>query len=102
MRFGLSNKTIDKIHSVFIKYPKLKQVIIYGSRAKGNFRPGSDLDLVIIGDGLDFNDLLSITAELDELDLVYKMDLEIMERITNEELLNHIERVGKIFYERRI
>jgi len=52
MRFGLTEDTIEKFHSVFRKYPEIEEVIIYGSRAKGNYREGSDIDLTLKGEEL--------------------------------------------------
>jgi len=52
MRFGLKPETINKINSVFIKYPEVEEVIIYGSRAKENHRKGSDIDITLKGENL--------------------------------------------------
>jgi predicted nucleotidyltransferase len=49
MKFGLSNATLEKFHSVFSKYPEIEEVLIYGSRAKGNYREGSDIDITLKG-----------------------------------------------------
>lgn len=100
MCFGLSHENLEKIRGVFREYAKLERVIVYGSRAKGAFRPGSDIDLVLIGDKLDFSDLLNLETQLDGLNLAYCIDLEILARIENKDLLSHIHRVGKVLYER--
>lgn len=55
--FGLQQKHIDAINACFAQYPQIEQVILYGSRAKGNYKNGSDIDLTIVGD-LDYNSLL--------------------------------------------
>lgn len=64
----------------------------------GNFREGSDIDLVIKGEGLFLSDLLKIETEIDELLLPYKVDLCLYSQIENHELIQHIQRVGKSFY----
>lgn len=99
MRFGLKESVIQSIHSVFDSHPEIEQVIIYGSRAKGNFRNGSDIDLTIIGDDMDYSTVLKLIGEIDDLLLPYKIDLSLMKHIQNNDLIQHIERVGKVFYE---
>ena len=47
-RFGLDARVVEKINAVFKKYSIIEKVILYGSRAKGNFKPASDIDLTII------------------------------------------------------
>ncbi len=98
MEFGLEEKIITKINNVFKKYPQVFEVILYGSRAKGNFKNGSDVDLVLIGNRLDLSLLYKIRNEIDDLLLPYSFDISILNLITNENLLEHINRVGKIFY----
>ena len=98
--FGLEQKTINKINAVFSQYENIKQVILYGSRAKGNFKTGSDIDLTIKGDHLFLSDLSKIENQLDDLMLPYKIDLSLFHNISNPDLIDHINRVGKVFYER--
>ena len=99
--FGLSSATIQKIQSVFKNHGQVERVVIYGSRAKGNYSPGSDIDLVMMGSGLKMQDVLDIRVELEELNLPYFIDLSILETIKNPDLLEHIKRVGLLFYQRR-
>ena len=49
MPYGLSDETVDKLTSVFSLHPELSAAILYGSRAKGNYRPASDIDLTLKG-----------------------------------------------------
>src|SRR3989338_3628484 len=93
-QFGLSLKTIQSIRSIFLKYPQIENVILYGSRAKGNYREGSDIDLVLKAPELTTSDLLRIENEIEELMLPYKVDLSLFHQIENSSLLDHIERVG--------
>lgn len=99
--FGLSLVAIRKIQGVLRNHRQVEQVIIYGSRAKGNYAPGSDIDLALIGAGLKIQDILDIRVELEELDLLYTVDLLILEAIEDPDLLEHIQRVGLLFYERQ-
>ncbi len=99
MKYGLKQSTLAMINSVFANYPNVKMVILYGSRAKGNYRSGSDIDLTLVGENLNLSLLWKIENELDDLLQPYKIDLSIRDQIDNPNLLAHIERFGKVFYE---
>jgi len=79
----------------------VQQAILYGSRAKGNYKEGSDIDLVLIGNE-DLNDrlLARIDMEIDDLLLPYMVDLSILSHITDPDVIDHIRRVGVVFYSR--
>ena len=98
--FGLKPGVIDAMSKVFAAYPEVEQVILYGSRAKGNFKPGSDIDLCLVGSDLNLPSLLKIDTDLDDLLLPYKIDLAIRDHIDNPDLLAHIQRAGVCFYRR--
>ena len=98
MNFGLKQEDINKINEIFSHYTAIEQVILYGSRAKGNFQPGSDIDLAIIDLNLSFSDVSDIEMKLDDLLLPYKIDLAQKRKISNLDLIEHINRVGKVFY----
>jgi len=100
MKFGLKDSVIDKISSVFERYGGIEKVIVYGSRAMGNYRNGSDIDLTIKGD-LARKNFYRILQELDNLNLPYMIDLSQLENIKNTNLTDHINRQGKMFYERK-
>lgn len=98
--FGLKQTYIEAIGQCFARYPQIEQVIIYGSRAKGSYRSGSDIDLTIVGH-LDYQSLMKLENQLDDLLLPYKIDLSLKHQINNPDLLNHIERAGKVFYQKK-
>jgi predicted nucleotidyltransferase len=98
MNFGLKEETILKIISVFERFPQIEKAILYGSRAKGNFKEGSDIDLTLIGENLDLTLINKIETEIDDLLLPYTFDISIYHQLDNPELINHIKRVGKTFY----
>ncbi len=100
MRFGLSDEVIGRINSVFLRHPLIDEVIHYGSRAKGNFKTGSDIDLTIKGEQMNLSTLYKVERELDDLLLPYSFDLSIWRHIDNPDLLEHIDRVGVVFYRR--
>lgn len=98
MKFGLENAVIVNINTIFSKYSAIESVVLYGSRAKGTFKAGSDIDLTLVGQYLSYKDLVSISLELDDLLLPYEFDLSIYQDIDNDELLDHINRIGIVFY----
>jgi uncharacterized protein len=96
--FGLKIEHIRAINQCFEKYSSIVEVQIYGSRAKGNFKRGSDIDLTIVDNGMSYSELMKLENELDDLLLPYKIDLSLKRQISNPDILEHIERVGKLFY----
>ncbi len=100
MNYGLALKDIQKIQSVFASYCEIEKAVLYGSRAKGSYSKGSDIDLTLVGNNIDLALLLRIETQLDDLLLPYKIDLSILHKIENSDLIDHINRVGKIFYKK--
>lgn len=98
--FGLKENTIKKINSIFEKHEEIEKVVIYGSRAKGNYRNGSDIDLTLFGNDLKYNLIGEISAEIDDLDTPYLFDISIFQLLNSPSLEEHINRVGKIFYKK--
>lgn len=101
MRYGLNENVIAKINDAFSSIDELEQVILYGSRAKGNYKPTSDIDLTLKGEKINTTILGRISWALDDLMLPYTFDLSIFHHVTQKDLLEHIERVGIIFYEKK-
>ncbi len=100
MMYGLKDIDIKKIQLVFSNFEAIDKVVLYGSRAKGNFRNNSDIDLTLMGNGLKLSTLLNVESELDDLLLPYTIDLSVYDAIENPDLLEHINRIGSIFYDR--
>ncbi len=98
--YGLTAIEIKNIQSVFSAFGEVKEVIIYGSRAKGSYRNNSDIDLTIKGDNLSLQSIFNMEEKLDDLLLPYKLDLSLFDKIENKDLLEHIERVGLKFYKK--
>lgn len=101
MNHGLSSTTVARIWDVFARFPSLEKAVLYGSRAKGTFKPGSDIDLTFFGDNLTLAELSAIADELEDLLLPYTIDLSIFRELTHGKLREHIARVGVVFYERQ-
>lgn len=98
--FGLSPATLDKLNSVFARHGAIDSVLIYGSRAKGNYRPGSDIDLTIKGTEIPFMEFIQIQHQIDDLMLPYMVDLSQYQQVGNADLIAHIDRVGVEIYVR--
>lgn len=98
--FGLSDSTICQMRSIFAKYAEISLVKIYGSRAKGNYKHQSDIDLVILDKNVSRFIVSKILLDFDDSDLPYLVDLQCYDTIKNQELKEHIDRVGKIIYSR--
>jgi diaminopimelate decarboxylase len=97
--FGLPDKTVQMIHEVLRGCPGIEKAIIYGSRARGDYRNGSDIDLTLVGD-VSFKEKGRIARLIYDLPIPYMCDLSILKDIKNENLVEHIERVGQVFYQR--
>lgn len=96
---GLSLKSGSIITSIFAQYPEILKVVIYGSRAKGTYRKGSDIDMSIFDDGsMSRSSFLNIVNDFEESLLPYLVDLSLFRDLKNEDLIAHINRVGKIIY----
>lgn len=98
MKYGLKEEDCKRIQNIFSQHTEVEQVIIYGSRAKGNYKPASDIDLTLKGNKLTVSIQNKIAGELDDLLLPYTFDLSLYHQISNTDLLEHMERVGIIFY----
>lgn len=98
MRFGLSESVIERIASVLSRFPQVRRAVVYGSRAKGTYKPGSDIDLTLLGEGLDSGLMARISSELDDLFLPYSIDLSVFSQLDHPDLLDHIERIGEELY----
>jgi predicted nucleotidyltransferase len=99
MNYGLPQSAIQKICAVLRRYPQVKKAILYGSRAKGNYKTGSDIDLTLQGTELTLNVIYKILEDLDELLLPYTIDLSIFNNIGDPDMVEHIQRVGVPFYD---
>ena len=93
--FGLSERALHLLRDLFATQPALHRAIVYGSRAKGNFRPGSDIDITLDAPGMENARFLNLCSAADDLMLPWMMDLSLLHHIDNPALLEHINRVGK-------
>ena len=100
MPFGLSEQDIDTLRHVLRRFPEIYSAIVFGSRAKGNARPGADIDLALKGDTITDQTVLRLINALEELPLPYFFDVVAYQNIQNQDLISHIERVGNTLYSR--
>ncbi len=99
--YGLKAEVIHKIQSALAQFDAIDTAVLYGSRAKGNYRTGSDIDLTINTDGSETKQLLfDVIGAIDDLDLIYLFDISLFSDINNDDLIEHINRVGIEFYQR--
>ncbi len=97
---GLTPEQLALLQQVFNKHPQIVAVKLYGSRAKGNFHDRSDVDLVLVGTGIDRFLVADLLMDLADTDLPYTVDLQNYSDIKNRALIEHIDRVGLVIYER--
>ena len=91
------NSILEEIINLAKKY-SASTVILFGSRAKGTYSEGSDIDLAAVVDGLTFNQLMDINIQIEDLGLLYKVDVVDYNKNIGTPIGDHISRVGKPFY----
>lgn len=94
-RFGIGDSQFHQIFEILRRNSLIKEAIVYGSRAKGVYTDGPDIDLVLKGDALTLKDLNRTILALDDLLLPYTFDVSLYHHIDNQDLIDHIERIGQ-------
>lgn len=97
MMFGLKDEIMEGIRNVFIRYPEVKRAVIFGSRARGDYKYNSDIDLAVYCEG---NIPSELWLDLDEASGIYKIDVVDMTSLSNEKLRQQIEEQGVEIYRR--
>jgi predicted nucleotidyltransferase len=99
-QFGLSDQTMLVIDEIFRAQPHVKGALVYGSRAKGTYRPGSDIDIALFTTK-DFThgDLQHVLRDFDDSILPYFVDVCDYAQIEQGNLKDHIDRVGKVLWQ---
>lgn len=96
--FGLSQSVMTALENVLRSYSvEIKQVIIYGSRARGDYKPGSDIDLAIDAPKMSAKTFVKLWNELDDLPIIYSLDVIHLQEIANPNLKAEIAHQGKVF-----
>ena len=98
-KFGLDEKVIESIVAILKKYEQVERAVIYGSRARGDYRKNSDIDIALFGDALTFSINTKIFYEIDDLYWVYKIDLVNINSLSDtDKFKQNIIREGVEFY----
>ena len=100
-KFGLPEQTIAILTAIFAEESAVETVILYGSRAKGTYKNGSDIDLTLTGDSLTEALRSRLAQKCEEAPIPYEIDLSLLGQIQNKELKDHIQRVGTVFYSKQ-
>ena len=98
--YGLDQNEMQLLHQIFSATRAVKEVVLYGSRAKGNYKPFSDIDIALKGEHLADEDLTDICYKLSESSLPYFCDVSIFHHLSSPSLIDHINRRGKTIYKR--
>ena len=96
----MTDLEIRLLITLFARQREIEQVILYGSRAKGTHKPFSDVDITLLGYGLNRSHLNRLSAEIDESTLPYRFDISIFSKLTNPALIEQIEETGVVLYRR--
>jgi predicted nucleotidyltransferase len=101
MAFGLSDYTLETIRTILAQYSGIQSAVLYGSRAKGTYKTGSDIDISLYTDDtFTHTDLLHVMGDFDDSDMPYLADISDFRTLSNQNLKDHIRRVGKVLYEK--
>lgn len=100
MAYGLTDIEWEKLFALFAGSERIEQAILYGSRAKGGFKPFSDVDITLVGTDLSRKDLIKISMEVDDLLLPYQFDFSLFHSLKNKNLTDHIHRRGIVIYDK--
>ncbi len=96
--YGLKERDMQTLSAIFSKYSEVHKVVLFGSRAKGIYHSGSDIDIAIMDTDISYRLLRRIKSDIADSSLPYTVDLVNFLSLTNEALKEHILRVGKIFF----
>ena len=102
MKYGLDDKYFNALISVFPRHPEVESVILYGSRAKGNYKPFSDIDITLKGSNLTRQHLGQIFTEIDDLLLPYFLDISIYNKLTDKGFIEAIDKTGVEIYRKNM
>ena len=101
--FGISDKSLEMIRNVLEDFSNVDKGIIFGSRAMKNHKKGSDVDIAIQGDEVNWETTSKISGKLNEaLPLPYYFDVVDYTHLDNPELKEHIKKYGIVFYQKNL
>ena len=100
IKCGLKEAELDYLRRSFAAYPEIEEVVLYGSRAKGCYKPFSDVDITLKGSRITRNILRDFQIKLYDSLLPYEFDVSIFSNLNNQDLIDHINRCGIVIYSR--
>lgn len=95
---GLSPFVLDNLRKTFARFPEIEKVMLFGSRATGSHRPGSDIDLAVFAPNLTEQAFSRLAGEVDELPIAFHMDVIHFDTLENSSLKEQIISQGKTIY----
>ncbi len=98
---GISATILADLRTVFAHYPQVERVLLFGSRATGFAKPGSDIDLAVLAPRMSQREFAQLWGELEDLPLVYTLDVLLWDELNQETLKQKILRDGQALYEAR-
>ena len=99
---GLQARDWESIEAILSQHPEVEEAIVFGSRAKGNYSTGSDVDIALKGETLDPRIISSIAYQLnEETNMPYRFDVVNYHTVQSESLLHHVDRVGIIVFQKQ-
>jgi len=101
MMYGLEKEDLERIIAVFRSFPEVEKAILYGSRVKGNYREGSDIDICLVGRQLNLSVMNAIAQGIYTLNLPYLFDMSIYHQVSNPDFKEHINRLGETLFDRK-
>ncbi|MDX1919944.1 MAG: nucleotidyltransferase domain-containing protein [Candidatus Caenarcaniphilales bacterium] len=98
-KFGLKKEDMEYMHQVFKQFPEINKVLVYGSRARGDFKNGSDVDLALYGKNINFDIVSAVHLKLEqESAMPFLFDVHHYESLTNSKLKKEIDQFGVLIY----
>jgi predicted nucleotidyltransferase len=98
--FGITEKSFRLIIDTLKQYPEIQKTILFGSRALGNYKNGSDIDIAIVGKNIDLGFCIKLSAHFNQkLPIPYKVDIINYILLKNSGLKQHIDNKGIVIYE---
>lgn len=97
--FGLKDSIIIKIKKVLTKYDEIEKALVFGSRARGDYKKTSDIDIAIFSDNITSTRLNLLRNDFDELDIIYTVDVVDFQKLSKEELKNNIINDGIVIFQ---
>jgi predicted nucleotidyltransferase len=97
-QYGIPKEFLEKIIAAIKTNNNIKEIILFGSRAKGNFKTGSDVDIALVSNDISYDEISHIRTNIDELLLPYNVDIIDYNKITNNALKEHILKVGQVIH----